>query len=145
MIFLKCKIRFIYVGVNCKRKKRDKKMSRNYYYWGGPTPYGENHLKFPFWLFDYLPIKLIDWSEKRSKKYLQFSSLSCADEAVFKVAWLGIQLLFLDCVFWSDKFIHCVSSVSKAEIVFLLLDWSLIPSANIVTACLKFRSVSRTK
>ena len=27
MIFLKCKIRFIYVGFNCKRKKWGKKMS----------------------------------------------------------------------------------------------------------------------
>ena len=30
MIFLKCKIRFIYVGFNCKRKKWGKKMSGNY-------------------------------------------------------------------------------------------------------------------
>ena len=29
MIFLKCKIRFIYVGFNCKRKKWGKKMSGN--------------------------------------------------------------------------------------------------------------------
>ena len=51
MIFLtetKCKIRFIYVGVNCKRKKWGKKMSGNYDHQGGPTPNGENHLKFPF-------------------------------------------------------------------------------------------------
>ena len=32
-------------------------MSVNYVYQGGagPTPYGKIHLKFPFWLFDYLP------------------------------------------------------------------------------------------
>ena len=43
----KCKIRFIYVGVNCKRKKVGWKN-------------GKNHLKFPFWLFDTLPLD-ISW------------------------------------------------------------------------------------
>ena len=47
MIFLtetKCKICFIHVGFNCKRKKWGKKKSGNYV-----------HLKFPFWLFAPLP------------------------------------------------------------------------------------------
>ena len=35
MIFLKCKIRFIYVGFNCKRKKWGKKMSENLCHQGG--------------------------------------------------------------------------------------------------------------
>ena len=35
MIFLKCKIRFIYVGFNCKRKKWGKKMSGNFAIKGG--------------------------------------------------------------------------------------------------------------
>ena len=35
MIFLKCKIRFIYVGFNCKRKKWGKKMSGNFAMKGG--------------------------------------------------------------------------------------------------------------
>ena len=42
MIFLKCKIRFIYVGFNCKRKKWGKKMS------GNLGKFGKYHLKFPF-------------------------------------------------------------------------------------------------
>ena len=57
MIFLtetKYKIRFIYVGFNCKRKKWGKKMSGNYDHkgggggGGGVDANGENHLKFPF-------------------------------------------------------------------------------------------------
>ena len=46
MIFLKCKIRFIYVGFNCKRKKWGKKMSGNFAIkGGGRTPNGKCHLK----------------------------------------------------------------------------------------------------
>ena len=57
MIFLKCKIRFIYVGFNCKRKKWGKKCLEICAIKGGErsTPNGKNHLKFPFWLFDNLP------------------------------------------------------------------------------------------
>ena len=57
MIFLKCKIRFIYVGFNCKRKKWGKKMSENLCHQGGGgrTPNGKCHLKFPFWLLAHLP------------------------------------------------------------------------------------------
>ena len=54
VIFLtetKCKIRFIYVGVNCKRKKSGvKKCLEIMSIKGGgvPTPNGKIHLKFPF-------------------------------------------------------------------------------------------------
>ena len=62
MIFLtetKCKIRFIYVGFNCKRKKWGKKCLEIMTIKGGRavglTPNGKKHLKFPFWLCEYLP------------------------------------------------------------------------------------------
>ena len=60
MIFFngtKCKIRFIYVGFNCKRKKWVKKCLKITSIKGGgsPTLNGKIHPKFPFWLFDYLP------------------------------------------------------------------------------------------
>ena len=54
MIFLtgtKCKIHFIYVGFNCKRKKWGKKCLEIMSIKGGrggPTPNGKIHLKFPF-------------------------------------------------------------------------------------------------
>ena len=60
MIFLtetKCKIRFIYVGFNCKRKKVGWKNVWKFVplRGGGSTPNGKNHLKFPFWLFENVP------------------------------------------------------------------------------------------
>ena len=57
MIFLKCKICFIYIGFNCKRKKWGKKMSGNFAIKGGGdrTPNGKCHLKFPFWFSAHLP------------------------------------------------------------------------------------------
>ena len=55
VIFLtetKCKIRFIYVGVICKRKKGGKKGLEIMTIKGGGalvlTPNGKNHFKFPF-------------------------------------------------------------------------------------------------
>ena len=56
MIFLtetKCKIRFIYVGFNCKRQKWGKKCLeimtiKGAGGAGGLTPNGKKHLKFPF-------------------------------------------------------------------------------------------------
>ena len=64
MIFLtetKCKIRFIYVGFNCKRQKWGKKCLEIMTIKGGEggagglTPNGKKHLKFPFWLFAPFP------------------------------------------------------------------------------------------
>ena len=60
MIFLKFKIRFIYVGVKCKRKKWGKKCLEIMSIkgggggegQGGPKPNGKNHLKFPFLLLE---------------------------------------------------------------------------------------------
>ena len=57
MIFLKCKICFIYVGFNCKRKKWVKKCLEIM-----SIKNGKIHLKFPFWLLRPLPI-FIFWSE----------------------------------------------------------------------------------
>ena len=49
MIFLKCKIRFIYVGFNCKRKKGVKKCLEICAIKGwGSTPNSKCHFKFPF-------------------------------------------------------------------------------------------------
>ena len=47
---------------------------------------------------------------KKGKKYLhkQFSSLFCADEAVFEVTWLGIQFLLFDLIYSSIE--HCFKS-----------------------------------
>ena len=61
MIFLtetKCKIRFIYVGFNCKRQKWGKKCLEIMTIKGGAgglTPNGKKHLKFPFLLLKHLP------------------------------------------------------------------------------------------
>ena len=48
----KCKIRFIYVGFNCKRQKWGKKCLEIMTIKGGRavglTPNGKKHLKFPF-------------------------------------------------------------------------------------------------
>ena len=57
MIFLKCKIRFIYVGFNCKRKKWGKKMSGNFAIkgGGGRRPNGKCLFKFHFCFFEPFP------------------------------------------------------------------------------------------
>ena len=46
----KCKILFIYVGFNCKRKKWGKKRKEISAIKGrgGPTPNGKKNLEFPF-------------------------------------------------------------------------------------------------
>ena len=55
----KCKICFIYVGFNCKRKKWGKKRDGNYVHSkggrGGPTLNGKFHFEFPFCFSEAFP------------------------------------------------------------------------------------------
>ena len=57
---LKCKIRFIYVGLNCKRKKCGKKMSGNFLLLRGVRPlHGKCPSNFHFILNPSLNIKIL--------------------------------------------------------------------------------------
>ena len=50
IFWTKCKIRFIYVRFNCKRKKMGKRMDGkkcHFRGWDGLTPNGRSHGKFP--------------------------------------------------------------------------------------------------
>ena len=67
MIFLtdtKCKIRFIYVGFNCKRKKWGKKMSGYYDHGGEGGVRGLMEKTILYFHFDYLNPPLVMSFEK---------------------------------------------------------------------------------
>ena len=83
---LKCKIRFIYVGFNFKRKKRGVKKCLEICAIkggrGGLTPNNKYHLKFLFWLLAPVPYALWNWF---ISAIWQFKYLTCFD--IFLCWW----------------------------------------------------------